>query len=75
MRSLFAFRRRRPAARTAELLVEEFEEELLVYDRLTNRVHCLSTPARMVWRACDRSTSVEQLGPALGLDAESVARA
>jgi hypothetical protein len=75
MRSLFSFRRRRPTARTAELLVEEFGEELLVYDRLTNRVHCLSPPARMVWRACDGTISVEQLGPALGLDAEVVARA
>jgi hypothetical protein len=75
MSPLFGFRGRKPTARTAELLVEEFDDELLVYDQRTDRVHCLSPPAWKVWRACDGRTAVEQLGPALGLDAEIVAHA
>lgn len=75
MSPLFAFRSPKPSARTAEILAEEFGDELLVYDQRSNRVHCLSAAACRVWRACDGSTTAEQLGPALGLDTELVARA
>lgn len=75
MSPLWGFRGRKPVARATEVLVEEFGEELIVYDQRTDRVHCLTASARKVWGACDGSTTVEQLGPALGLDAEVVARA
>jgi hypothetical protein len=75
MSPLWGERTRRPTARTAELLVEELGGELLVYDQRNDQVHCLSSEGRTVWRACDGTTSVEQLGSALNLDSELVAQA
>ena len=68
-------RTRKPKARTAELLVEELGEEVLVYDQRTDQVHCLSSAAQQVWRACDGETPVEELGSRLNLDSELVAHA
>jgi hypothetical protein len=68
-------RTRKPKARTAELLVEELGEEVLVYDQRDDRVHCLGSAAHRVWSACDGETPVEQLGRRLNLDSELVARA
>lgn len=64
-----------PTARTAELIVEEMGDELLVYDQRNDQVHCLSSTAGKVWRACDGTNSSEQLGGALQMEAELVNRA
>jgi len=66
---------RHPLARTADLLVEEFGDELLIYDQRSDRAHCLTPAASRIWGACDGSASVEQLGSALNLDAATLARA
>lgn len=68
-------RARRPTARTADLLVEQLGDESLVYDQRTNRVHCLSSAAARVWRACDGTASAQQLGRALNLESVLVERA
>jgi hypothetical protein len=64
-----------PTARTEELLVEELGDELLVYDQRNDQVHCLGPDSRRVWRACDGTTSVDQLDSALNLDSGLVVRA
>lgn len=64
-----------PLARSDELVVEEIAEEVLIYDQRTDQAHCLSTAPARVWRACDGTTSAEQLGVELELDAATVARA
>src|SRR3954470_9075829 len=66
---------RRPLARTADLLVEEFGDELLIYDQRSDQAHCLSPAAARVWRACDATTTVEQLGAGLELDHGTLAHA
>jgi DNA-binding transcriptional regulator YhcF (GntR family) len=66
---------RHPLAKAADLLVEEFGDELLIYDQRGDRAHCLTSTASRVWEACDGSTSVRQLGLALNLDAATVVRA
>lgn len=71
----FGWRTSKPTARTAELLVEELGDELLVYDQRDDQVHCLSSAAGRVWRACDGLTSVEQLGGVLGLESGVVDQA
>jgi hypothetical protein len=65
----------RPLARTDELVVEDVEREVLVYDKRTDEAHCLSPAAAQVWRACDGKTSCEQLAAQLELDAGTVRRA
>ena len=68
-------RGRKPLARTTDLIVEELQDELLVYDLESDRGHCLSPAAAAVWRRCDGRTPVEGLSAQVGLDAETVGRA
>jgi PqqD family protein of HPr-rel-A system len=42
----------RYTARKPDLVVQEFGDELVVYDRVLDVAHCLTRPAARVWRAC-----------------------
>src|SRR3954454_16321065 len=64
-----------PLARTDELVIEEIGDELLIYDKTTNRAHCLSATAAKVWRACDGSTNTADLLTRLALDRETLGQA
>src|SRR5688500_19991928 len=66
---------RRPLARTTDLIVEELGDELLVYDKESDRGHCLSPTAAAVWRRCDGRTPAEGLSAQLGFDATTVRQA
>src|SRR3712207_345246 len=66
---------RLPLARSTELVVEETGEELPVFDRVSNRAHCLSPTAARVWRACDGQGTTAALAEELGADAISRALA
>jgi hypothetical protein len=70
-----ATRIERPVARTDELIVEELDGQVLIYDQQTDEAHCLSHAAAQVWRACDGENSREQLAAELGLDGAIVNRA
>jgi len=62
-------------ARADELVVEEIGEEVLIYDKTTNRAHCLSPTAAKVWRACDGYTNTDELPTRLALDRETLGQA
>jgi hypothetical protein len=64
-----------PRARSEELVIEELNDELLVYDERNHRAHCLNATAARVWQACDGQMKPAALGTELGLDAEAVTRA
>ena len=66
---------RRPLARTDELIVEELEGQVLIYDQRTDEAHCLSPAAARVWRACDGRTDRQQLAAQLELDPSDVTQA
>jgi hypothetical protein len=36
-------------------------DELLIYDLVRNKAHCLNQTAAMVWKRCDGKTSVKQM--------------
>lgn len=67
-----------PTARTKGLIVEEMDDETLVYDRDANAAHCLNRTAAEVWRSADGETTVPEIARhlrELGLpDDESVVR-
>lgn len=67
--------RRSPLARSADLVVEEVADEVLVYDLARHRAHSLGATAARVWRRCDGTTAIDDLGADLGLDADTVTRA
>lgn len=50
-----------PVARTEKLLVQEVENELVVYDQETNAAHCLKPVAAIVWHYCDGQNTVEDI--------------
>lgn len=52
---------RYPTARSERLLVEAFEQELLLYDLDTDRAHALDERAAAIWRACDGNSSVSEI--------------
>jgi hypothetical protein len=50
-----------PQARENGLVLQELEDELLVYDLDRHKAHCLTGAAGLVWRHCDGKTSVSEL--------------
>ena len=47
-----------PRAREDELVVEELQDETLIYDLRSHKARCLNRTASLVWRRCDGRTSV-----------------
>ena len=65
----------KPRARSEDLIVEEVDGEVLIYDQRNNEAHCLSAAAAQVWRACDGTASGTDLASQLTLDKDTVERA
>ena len=51
----------KPLARSEKLVVEDLAEELLVYDSMAVRAHCLNRSAAVVWRGCDGTRGIPEL--------------
>jgi hypothetical protein len=50
-----------PTARSGDLLVEQVNDETVVYDRRTNDAHCLTPLAAAVFAHCDGETGVDRI--------------
>jgi hypothetical protein len=50
-----------PKARIDSLIVQEIDDETLVYDRKNGKAHCLNSTAAIVWRHCDGAKSLEEI--------------
>ena len=63
-----------PQARTDQLLVQELDQEVMVYDTERHRAHTLNQSAALLWRHCDGKTAPDDLARLLaektGLPAE-----
>ena len=51
----------RPLARREGLIIEEIDNECLVYDTATDKAHCLNRSAATIWRHCDGARTVGEL--------------
>ena len=60
-----------PKARTDQLIIKELPDETLVYDRETDKAHCLNRTAATVWKNCDGQTSVKDISASLGVGSEA----
>ena len=60
-----------PRARSQGLLVQELDGEVLVYDRLRHKAHCLNQTAALVWLRCDGKTDADQMALHLSKKTES----
>lgn len=50
-----------PVARTENLLIQELDNELIVYDQERDICHCLNPLAARVWHYCDGQNTVEDI--------------
>ena len=55
-----------PKCRTDEIVVQELNGEILIYDLRDNRAMCLNETSSAVWRACDGSNSVADIAKTVG---------
>ncbi len=55
----------RPVARTENLLVEEVEGEVVLYDLDRDKAHCLNGAAAEVWRLCDGERTPKEMAEAM----------
>jgi len=51
----------KPSRRQANLRIEEFQGELLVYDLRNHRAHSLNGIAASIWNTCDGTASVQEI--------------
>ena len=51
-----------PKARIENIVVQELENELLVYDLLSNKAFCLNETAKLVWQSCDGKSTPAEIG-------------
>jgi len=58
-------RRYLPAARRDEIIAREVDGELLIYDRVRDKAHCLNETAAAIWKYCDGRTTTKEITEAL----------
>lgn len=57
---------KKPLGRTKDLVVQELNGEVLIYDLRDHRAFCLNETSSLVWTACDGNTPVNQIGKRIG---------
>lgn len=55
-----------PKARKENLVVQELDGEVLIYDLNTNKAFCLNEASALVWQACDGNKNVSEIRNLLG---------
>jgi hypothetical protein len=48
-------------ARNEELVIRELPEEVLVYDLIRHKAHCLNRTAAFIWSHCDGQTTADEI--------------
>jgi Coenzyme PQQ synthesis protein D (PqqD) len=54
-----------PISRKDNIVIQELEDELLVYDLAKNKALCLNETSKMVWLECDGTKSVAEISQVL----------
>lgn len=55
-----------PLARKSDIVIQQLDDETLIYDLLTNRAFCLNNTSSFVWQMCDGSQTVDEMSRKLG---------
>ena len=50
-----------PKVRVADIVVQEFADEILIYDLKNNKAFCLNETSSMIWQACDGKKDISDL--------------
>jgi hypothetical protein len=51
----------KPLARKRDIFVENLPEEVVLYDKSNDKVHCLNRTAAAIWESCDGTRTVDEL--------------
>lgn len=57
-----------PLARSEKLTIHELPDEVLIYDHLRAKAHCLNRTSYTIWKQCDGRTDPATLAGLLGMD-------
>ena len=49
-----------PKARVENVVTQDIDSELLIYDLISNKALCLNETSKTVWQACDGETSFDE---------------
>ncbi len=55
-----------PVSRKDNLVIQELEKELLIYDLSENKAFCLNQTSALVWQACDGTNNIAQISKFVG---------
>ena len=53
--------KQKPIAKKTNIVIQEFENEVLIYDLKDHKVFCLNQTSAIVWQLCDGRRSVSQI--------------
>ncbi len=56
----------KPESRKNDIVIQELEDEVLVYDLLKNKAFCLNKTSAVIWQLCDGKKSIEEIAYATG---------
>ncbi len=56
----------KPVRRKEDIIVQELNGEILIYDLKANKAVCLNEVSSLVWDACDGNQSVSEISQAIG---------
>lgn len=54
-----------PVSRQNDLIMQEFVDEILVYDLLVDKAYCLNNTSMLIWHLCDGTKTVNEIAIAL----------
>lgn len=60
-----SFSKTLPKARQSNLIIQELQTELLVFDLENNRALCLNPTSMLIWQSCDGKTTYQELSAKL----------
>jgi hypothetical protein len=60
-----------PRARKTGLIIQEADNEILIYDQTNDQAHCLNQTAAKIWKYCDGETSLAAACTALSRNLQS----
>ena len=54
-----------PQSRQSNIVVQDFEKEVLIYDLKINKAFCLNETSAMIWQLCNGKRTVEEISQSL----------
>ncbi|HRH45516.1 MAG TPA: PqqD family protein [Pyrinomonadaceae bacterium] len=55
-----------PRMRMNDLVVQELDQEVLIYDLKNNKAYCLNSVSAEIWKKCDGLTTVQEVAEMIG---------